>query len=144
MIEEWKDRAVKGFSTLKGFELVRRSLSYYWSADKQLRACCTASKRYDIDYQPFWYAYHPKWDEFLREGEGYLILACMDLESAFAVPQSWFAENAKHLNATERDATQTYWHIPLTFDSGGLAINLTKAGWKYSLEPHRFSLSPRV
>jgi len=145
LIEEMKDRAIKGFSALKGVELVRRSRSYFWSANKQLRACCTVSKRYDNDYQPYWYAYHPKWDEFLQEGDGYLIFACMDLEVAFAVPQEWFAENVANLNATERDGSRSYWHIPLTtLDGGGVAINLTKVGRKYSLEPYRFPLAPRT
>lgn len=144
LIEEMKDRATKGFSALKGVELVRQSRSYFWSADKQLRACCTVSKRYDNDYQPYWYAYHPKWDGFLKEGDGYLIFACMDLESAFAVPQKWFAENTDNLNVTEREGIRSYWHIPLTtLDGGGLAINLTRVGRKYSLEPHRFPLAPR-
>jgi hypothetical protein len=143
LIEEMKVRAIKGFSAFKGTELVRRSRSYFWSADKQLRACCTVSKRYHNDYQPYWYAYHPKWDQFLQEGDGYLILACMDLDSAFAVPQKWLSENAANLNATDRDGSRSYWHIPLTkFDGGGLAINLTKVGRKYSLEPHRFPLAP--
>jgi hypothetical protein len=142
LIEEMKDRAIKGFSAKKGVELVRQSRSYFWSTDKNLRVCCTVSKRYDNDYQPYWYAYHPKWDEFLQEGEGYLIFACMDLDSAFAVPQRWFAENAYNLNATERDGNRRYWHIPLTtVDGGDLAINLTKIGQKYSLEPHRFSIA---
>lgn len=139
-----KERAIKGFSLLKGVELLRRSRSYFWSVDKQIRACCTVSKRYDNEYQPYWYAYHPKWDEFLREGSGFLILACMDLDAVFAVPQRWFAENAANLNATERDGNGSYWHIPLTtLADGGLAINLSKVGRKYSLEPHRFALAPK-
>lgn len=145
LIEEMKDRAIKGFSASRGVELVRRSRSYFWTADKHLRACCTVSKRYPNDYQPYWYAYHPKWDDFLKDGDGYLIFACMDLESAFAVPQSWFAENASHLNATEREGARSYWHIPLTtLNDGSLAINLTKIGRRYSLEPHRFPLAPRL
>jgi len=144
LIEELKDRAIKGFSAVKGIELLRRSRSYYWSADKQLRACCTVSKRYGTDYQPYWYAYHPKWDEFLKVGDRYLIFACVDMESAFAVPQKWFAENLANLNTTERKESRSYWHIPLTtVEGGGLAVNLSRVGRKYSLEPHRFSLAAR-
>lgn len=144
LIEELKERAIKGFSAVKGTELVRRSRSYFWSADKHLRACCTVSKRYDKDYQPYWYAYHLKWDQFLRVGEGYVILACADLDSAFAVPQRWFEKNEDNLSRSEGDGGRFYWHIPLTeLEGGGLAINLTRLGRKYSLEPHRFALAPR-
>jgi hypothetical protein len=142
LIDELKDRAIKGFSTYKGVELVRRSRSYFWSADKNLRACCTVSKRYQGDYQPYWYAYHPKWDEFLRDGNGYLIFGCMDLEVAFAVPQTWFKENAQYLNVTEREGERSYCHIPLTtLEDGSLAINLSKIGRKVSLAPYQFPLA---
>ncbi len=143
LIEEIKDRAVAGFSKLKGVEFLRRGRSYFWSSDRRLRVCCTVSKRYEKDYQPYWYAYHPKWDEFLRDGEGYLIFVCVDREFAFAVPRQWFAENANDLSVSERDGSRAYWHIPMTtLEDGTLAINLTRAGRKYSLEPHRFPLAP--
>lgn len=136
-----REEAIVAFGTLKNRELVKRSRTFFWSADKAFRVCCTVSKRYEGDYQPYWYAYHPKWDDFLAEGEGYLILCCMDLDSAFAVPQYWFAQNKQNLNTTEKPDGSTYWHIPLTLLSDGtLAINLSKIGKKYSLEPHRFPL----
>ena len=106
-----------------------------------MRICCTVSKRYEGDYQPYWYAYHSKWDAFLSEGEGFLILCCMDLDSAFAVLQSWFAENRIDLNMTEKPDGGSYWHVPLTTrPDGSIAVNLSTVGRKYSLEPHRFAL----
>jgi hypothetical protein len=144
LIEEMKGRAINGFSATKGVELVRRNSSYFWSADRQLRACCTVSKRYDNDYQPYWYAYHPKWDEFLKEGDGYLIIACMDLDSAFAVPRQWFAENERNLSVAG-SGSRSYLHLPLTtLDDGSLAINVTRLGCKYPLEPYRFPLASHV
>ncbi len=133
--------AVAAFAALKKTDLLKRSRTFFWSADKKLRVCCTVSKRYEGDYQPYWYAYHPKWDAFLAEGDGFLILCCMDLDSAFAIPQSWFAENKENLNTTEKQEGRIYWHIPLTtMSDGSIAINLSKLGKKYSLEPHRFPL----
>jgi hypothetical protein len=135
--------AVAAFAVLRKTVLVKRSRTFFWSTDKKLRVCCTVSKRYEGDYQPYWYAYHPKWDAFLEDGEGFLILCCMDLNSAFAVPQNWFAENKQNLNVTEKPDGKSYWHIPLTrMADGSIAINLSKVGKKYSLEPHRFSLNP--
>jgi hypothetical protein len=121
---------------------LKRSRTFFWSADKKLRVCCTVSKRYEGDYQRYWYAFHPKWDAFLCDGDGFLILCCMDLDSAFAVPQSWFEENKQNLNTTEKPDGKLYWHIPLTtMVDGSIAINLSKVGKRYSLESHRFSLS---
>lgn len=50
LIEEMKGRDIQAFSRQKGVELIKRSRSYFWSADKELRACCTVSKRYSGDY----------------------------------------------------------------------------------------------
>jgi hypothetical protein len=80
-----RHQAVEAFATLKGKELVKRSATFFWSTDKKFRVCCAVSKRYESDYQPSWYAYHPKWDAFLAEGEeAYFIISCMDRDEAFS------------------------------------------------------------
>jgi len=55
-----RQTAVTAFGALRKTDLLKRSRTSFWSADKQLRVCCTVSKRYEGDYQPYWYAYHPK------------------------------------------------------------------------------------
>jgi hypothetical protein len=135
-----RQQAVDAFAALKSKELVKKSRTLFWSADKQLRVCCAVSKRYEGDYQPYWYAFHPKWDDFLADGkESYFILSCMDRDEAYAVPYSWVVENKKNLNVTDtRD--RPYWHVALTTLQGKvLAINLSKIGSKTSLKPYRFA-----
>ena len=136
-----RQRAIEAFATLKGKELVKQSRTLFWSPTKELRVCCAVSKRYESDYQPYWYAYHPKWDAFLADAEeGFFILSCMDRDEAFAVPYSWLAANKKNLNMTE-NGDRSYWHVPVTtLDNGNLAINTSKIGSKTPLEPYRFLL----
>lgn len=137
-----RHQAVEAFATLKGKELVKRSATLFGSPDRKLRVCCAVSKRYESEYQPYWYAYHPKWDEFLAEGdEGYFILSCMDRNDAFAVPYSWLKANKKNLNMTDR-GDRSYWHIAITtLDGGELAINMSKIGVKERLSPFSFAIS---
>lgn len=134
-----RQAAVDAFALLKGKELVKRSKTLFWFPDKELRVCCAVSKRYESDYQPYWYAYHPKWDEFLAEGkESYFIISCMDRNEAFAVPYGWIEKNKTNLNVTDR-GERSYWHVPITtLDGGTLAINTSKIGSKTALEPYRF------
>ncbi len=139
-----RQQAGDAFSALKGKELVKRSRTLFWSSDKELRVCCAVSKRYEGDYQPYWYAYHPKWDDFLAEGkDGYFILSCMDRDEAFAVPYSWIAANKKNMNVTDR-GERSYWHVPVTtLDDRTLAINTSKIGNKTTLKPYRFPLGKK-
>lgn len=134
-----RQQAIDAFAVVKGKELVKRSRTLFWSPDKDLRVCCAVSKRYDGDYQPYWYAFHPKWDEFLSESkDGYFIISCMDRNEGFAVPYSWLQKNKQNLNMTER-GDRSYWHVPITMlDGGRLAINTSKVGSKTPLEPYRF------
>ena len=131
--------AVEALARLKGKELVRYSRTLFWSADKSLRVCCAVSKRYEGDYQPYWYAFHPNWDRFLAEGQdSYFVLSCMDRNEAYAVPYSVVNENKKNLNKTDR-GERSYWHVALTtLDDGSLAINLSRIGIKFSLKPLAF------
>ena len=135
-----RKQAVEAFAALKRKELVRRSATLFSSPDKKFRVCCAVSKRYDSDYQPYWYAYHPKWDEFLAEGEeAYFIISCMDRDEAFAVPFSWLQANKNSLNTTD-SGDRFYWHIAITtLDNGELAINSSKIGLKTALAPFRFA-----
>lgn len=131
--------AVDAFGGLKGKELVKRSRTLFWSSDKELRVCCAVSKKYESDYQPYWYAFHPKWDAFLAEAkEGYFILACMDRTEAFAVPYTWILAHKQDLNMTD-NGDRSYWHVALTtIEDEKLAINTSKVGTKTPLEPYRF------
>lgn len=134
-----RQEAVEAFAKVKGKELIKRSRTLFWSPDKELRVCCAVSKKYDRDNQIYWYAYYPKWDDFLAEGkESYFILSCMDRDEAFAVPFSWLLKNKKDFNITERDG-RSYWHVALTtLGTDKLGINLSKKGSKAPLEPYRF------
>jgi hypothetical protein len=135
-----RQQVVDAFAATKGKELVRRSKTLFWSPDKELRVCCAVSKRYEGSYQPYWYAFHPSWDEFLAEGkEGYFIISCMDRNEAFAIPYSWIEKNKSNLNMTDND-DKSYWHVPITtLEDGGLAINMSKVGTKTALKPYRYS-----
>lgn len=136
--------AVEAFARTKGKELVRHSRTLFWSSDKTLRVCCAVSKRYEGDYQPYWYAFHPNWDRFLAEGEdSFFVLSCMDRDEAFAVPYSVIAQNKQNLNVTDR-GDKSYWHIALTtLDDGHLAMNLSRIGTKLSLQSYAFSGAKR-
>lgn len=138
-----RKEAVDSFSKAKGKELLKRSRTLFWSPDKSLRVCCAVSKRYESEYQPYWYAFHPKWDAFLSEAnEGYFILACMDRNEAYAIPYSWLVNNKQNLNKTD-DGERSYWHVALTtLEDGKLAINTSKIGAKTALEEYRFSFEP--
>jgi hypothetical protein len=138
-----RQQAVDAFSALKNRELVKRSRTLFWSSEKDLRVCCAVSKKYESDYQPYWYAFHPKWDAFLADGkESYFVLACMDRSEGFAVPYSWILANKQNLNMTD-NAERSYWHVALTtMNDGKLAINTSKIGIKSPLEPYRFSFEP--
>ena len=144
LLNSKRQEAVDAFAAAKGKDLIRYSRTLYWSSDKKTRTCCAVSKRYQIDYQPYWYAFHPNWDRFLAEGEdSFFILACMDQNEAYAVPHSWITANKKNLNVTEK-GEKSYWHIALTLDRRLLAINLSRIGKKVPLQPFAFSWGPKV
>lgn len=106
--------AVEALARAKGRELVRYSRTLFWSADKTFRVCCAVSKRYEGDYQPYRYAFHPNWDRFRSEGkDSYFVLSCMDRAEAHAVPHSVLDKDKKSLNMTDR-GDRSYWHVALT------------------------------
>ena len=103
-------------------KLIRKSRALYWDAAHEVRIACSVSKRYTKQgAYPYWYAYHPQWDEFLAEGSnGFFVLGCMDLEYAFAIPRSIMVANLNNLNTTTKHNPEvTYWHVHLIEPSRG-------------------------
>lgn len=122
--------------------LVRKSRALYWNAQRDVRAACSMSKRYTGKNQaPYWYAYHPQWDTFLKEADrGFFVLGCMDLEAAFAVPHTAMKPLLPLLHTTTSKPGNAYWHVHLIEQASGLAISVPKSE-PLNLEQFRISIS---
>jgi hypothetical protein len=145
LLQAKRDQIVASLGRRFGAPLVRNTRALYWTADHSKRIACTISKRYTRrNAIPYWYAYHPQWDEFLHKDsptEGYLALGCMDLQSAFAVPRHVIVSLLDRLNTTETDRGTMYWHIHLAEGPSGLEL-IVPRGANLSLTPYETSLSP--
>lgn len=115
-IQIMRKNIVRAISQRENSNIIKKTRATYWSPNQKVRVVCTVSKRYSKRGQiPYWYAYHPQWDEFLSEGEtSFFALGCMDLESAFVIPVDVIQSHLEELNTTTRsDTGQIYWHIKI-------------------------------
>jgi hypothetical protein len=122
--------------------LIKRSRALYWDAGHTIRVACTISKRYSKQRAyPYWYAHHPAWDEFLAEGKkAFLVLGCMDLPVAFAVPWEVLHPILDGLNTTQKE-DGFYWHIHLTEpEPGTLAMIIPKRDTALRLDEYALPL----
>ena len=110
------------------------------SEDEKVGICCVISKRYERDYQPYWYALHTKWIEFMKQHEeSYFVLGCMDRNEAFFIPFNVVSENIEYLHTTTKGDKQ-YWHINLTIDDGKIKWNISKMGKKIDLAVYTLNI----
>jgi hypothetical protein len=110
--------------------LIKKNGALYWNSAHTVRAACTVSKRYTKKGgSPYWYAYHPRWDEFLGEtNAGFFVLGCMDRDVAFAIPLNVIRSVLDALSTTG----DRYWHLHLTEGQGG-SVSLVLPKTKSSL-----------
>ena len=113
-----REEIIKIFGESKNTTLLKKTRATYWNVDRTIRAVCTISKRYDIQSKRYWYAYHPAWDEFLSDAKhSYVILGCMELDRAFAIPHNKFKEQLQYLNmTTKEELNKSYWHVAIGED----------------------------
>jgi hypothetical protein len=133
---------IKAFGLSIGAPLIKKSRALFWNAAHDIRVACSISKRYTKrGSYPYWYAYHPQWDEFIRDGrEGYLALGCMDLPFAFLIPRKAISGALPALNTTTTDKG-TYWHIHVVESRPGeYALLLPKEGRALQLDSFRTEL----
>lgn len=133
-----RELAINSFA--KSHSITKISQAQYSIKDIDTNIVCSVSKRYPREGQPYWYAFHPNYYDFLKSSKnGYLILACMDKSSAYALPISLIISHIDDLNQTKLE-NRHYWHIALCFDEGKLSLNLSKIGIKINIEEYAFNL----
>jgi hypothetical protein len=115
LLQAKREQIIAGVEKAFQTKLIKRSRALYWDASHAMCVATTISKRYTRrPSHPYWYAYHPQWDEFLQEGtQSFLVLGCMDLNFAFAIPRAILFPHLGSLNTTTTDRS-TYWHLHIT------------------------------
>jgi hypothetical protein len=141
-LKEKRQRAVRGFFEHRGLHYRQKSQTFFSSSDDRIKVVCSVSKRYKRENQPYWYALHPHWLEYIENAdEGFLILTCMDLNTAYALPAWLLRKHLPDLNSTVKKDGYEYWHIALRYDDDALLWNLSKAGGKIDITPYEFQVA---
>jgi hypothetical protein len=93
-------------------------------------------------YYSYWYAYHPQWDDFLREGtQSYFIVGGMDIPGAFAVPWKIIHSALPNLNTTKTERGM-YWHIHVAEPRpSSYALLLPKISEQLPIDEYRIPFS---
>jgi hypothetical protein len=147
-IEDIRGKAIDALNAKLRSNLVRRRKALFEDRDGDIRACVTISKRYDDKLQPYWYAYHPKWDHFLSgSSKAYMVFCCVDRLEAFAIPLDYMRKILPSLNRTLRPDNMDYWHVKLAEDLKGedpkkLLLFASKTGERFDLSDFRIELAP--
>jgi hypothetical protein len=115
ILEGQRERMIGALGRREQVSLIRKSRALYWDASHSVRAAFAISKRYaKKGHAGYWYAYHPKWDEFLAEGSrAFFVLGCVGLDTAFSLPLDTVRGVLGAMNSTETENGQRYWHIYL-------------------------------
>jgi len=135
-------KAANALNAKAGINLVRTRQALFDDKNADVRACITISKRYDNALQPYWYAYHPKWDNYLGESSfGYMVFGCVDRNEAYAIPLQQMRTFLPSLNQTVKPDGTSYWHVKFSESSSGMVMFASKTGERFLLEPYRIALS---
>ncbi|MFO0457023.1 MAG: hypothetical protein ACK5ZH_05605, partial [Alphaproteobacteria bacterium] len=90
----------------------------------------------------YWYGFNPRQKDFLAEADsGFLVMACVDLQFAFAVPYEVLEPIIPYLNVTENDEGITHWHLQINPpENGEYQFVIPKKGEKLSLKKYEIQL----
>lgn len=133
---------INAIARREGVSFVKRSRATYWNSDHSVRIACTVSKPYDA-VERYWYAYHPKWDEFLSGGAtSHVVFGCLDLPAAFVIPLDTIRSHLDHFNTTARKDGSMYWHVKiLRREPGRFTLHLPRIGDQLPLEDYQVELA---
>lgn len=110
IIEQVRQSALSAVSAALGVRLQRESRAMYKSVDGSVRIACSVSKVFDNG--GLWYAFHPAWNEFLKDGtSGYFVLGVVSRPLAFLIPRELLVSELGNLWTTTKKDGKMYWHI---------------------------------
>jgi hypothetical protein len=142
VIQGKREKMVEAMAQKTGAKFIKRSRALFWDAEHKTRLAATISKRYDrSSAYRYWYAFHPQWDEFLRDGAtSFFVLGGVDLPFAFAIPWNVIHGILSLLNTTSTDRS-TYWHIHVAeHESGRYELQIPKRSENLSLDRFQIAL----
>jgi hypothetical protein len=146
LLQEKREEILQSVGQKIGTALIKRSRALYWDAAHDNRVACSISKRYTKPgaYR-YWYAYHPQWDEFLREGKtGSFVLGCMDQSFAFCIPWEILSPLLPYLNTTTTERS-TCWHIHIGEEKdSGYYLLVSKKEQDLPLGGYILDVSPKT
>lgn len=146
-IQKKRDAILTALAQRERTNFVRRTRAVYWNADRTIRVVCTISKRYErSSLYRYWYAYHPRWNDFLGEGKrSFFVLGCMDLNVGFAIPVDVMRSILGDLNATGDTSEAGSWHIHIAESNPGeFSILLSRRQTALPLIEYQFPLGEKL
>lgn len=137
-IEAFRLEVADAISTITGARLTKRRRSWFESADGAIRTVVAVSKRYQRDYQSYWYGVYDTQRAFLADGtRAFLALCGLDTRRVWLLPAEEFEKLADELNSTVRPDGQTYWHV-LTKLVGDTCVLVTQRR-EFDLQPYELN-----
>jgi hypothetical protein len=146
LLQGKREEILQSVSQKIGAALIKKSRALYWDASHDNRVACSISKRYTrTNSYRYWYAFHPQWDEFLRDGKtGLFVLGCMDQRFAFSIPWSVLNPLLPYLNTTTTERS-TYWHIHIGEDEkSGYYLLVSKKDEDLPLSDYVIDVTPKI
>ncbi len=142
VLNQQREWIVDAISARFGATLKRQRQAMFLDDRIGVRVVCTISKEYG-NGRPFWYAFHPKWGDFLRAApNGILALGMMERDVFVSLPHAIIEENLDKLHRTERPDGSSYWHLHISEpELGRFRLALPKAGGHLELISYAQKLS---
>lgn len=140
-IDSVRRNIISSLSKRDGIDLIAHKRAQFWTPDHDIRVTCAVSKRFG-GTSNYWYAYHQKWDEFLRGGNvGHFVLGCLDKNVAYVLPHSKISQQLSQLSKTASSTGKLYWHINIEDNQqAGMLLMLRGEGNRLPISEFEMSL----
>lgn len=145
LLQRKRETIIDAIQANENRAIIKRTRALYWDASHAVRVACTVSKRYTKrGHPPYWYAFHPAWDEYLASAErGFLALGAMDLDIAFLIPYSVIKTQLPSLNTSRNAVGGDYWHLKIAEPSKGkFALQLPRTSSYLDLMAYVLPVQP--
>jgi hypothetical protein len=116
---------IKKLSTHIGKVLLQRRRTYFSDQSSETHAAIAISKKYETANPGYWYGFHKRQRDFLKEANvGYMLYGMLDRESFYAIPYGKLEEWMPKMHSTHLEGRDPYWHVRIFDKVTGLVLKL--------------------
>ena len=127
LIAEKRISAIEHLTKKLNTNFIKRRQTFYADQSGEVHVSIAVSKNYNngVGNGVYWYGYHKRQSDYLSKAKfAYMVYGMLDRSESYAIPFKDIEKWKMHMDFSEPEGRERYWHIRIFEKPNGLVLKL--------------------